>query len=63
MLAADAHCPECHSVTIDLIFVKPDRLVKRCTECKHKWNEPRFGALTTDLSPNYINRDLFTVYE
>lgn len=31
----------------DLRLVKRDRLVKECTECKHRWNEePRHGEAT-----------------
>jgi len=36
----DNRCPECHG-TPDLLLVLRDRLVKRCTECGHKWNEER----------------------
>jgi hypothetical protein len=39
-MTADSLCPECHGRP-DLLLVKIDRLVKRCVECKHKWNEQR----------------------
>jgi Zn ribbon nucleic-acid-binding protein len=39
-VTADSHCPECRGRP-DLIFVKIDRLVRRCVECGHRWNEER----------------------
>jgi ribosomal protein L37AE/L43A len=36
----DARCPECHGAP-DLKRVLPDRLLKACTECGHRWAEPR----------------------
>lgn len=37
------HCPECRGVP-ELLLVKRDRLVKRCAECGHRWNEERETA-------------------
>jgi hypothetical protein len=39
-MIADETCPECHGAPV-LDLVRPDRLVKHCADCGHKWNEPR----------------------
>ena len=48
-------CPECHTVSPILLLVLKDRLVKKCKECNHKWNEPRENALIRN--GGYIYRD------
>ena len=40
MTAPDARCPECHGDP-ELLQVRADRLVKRCPDCGHRWNEER----------------------
>jgi uncharacterized Zn finger protein len=37
-MSPDLLCPECHGPP-ELLHVKKDRLVKRCTDCRHMWNE------------------------
>ncbi len=39
-MTADAHCPECGGRPA-LLLVRKDRLVKKCVECGHAWNEER----------------------
>jgi Zn ribbon nucleic-acid-binding protein len=39
-MIADELCPNCHGKP-ELQFVKLDRLVKQCSDCGHRWNEPR----------------------
>ena len=35
-------CQECgHTTLVDLLAVHTDRLVKRCRDCGHTWNEER----------------------
>jgi predicted Zn finger-like uncharacterized protein len=49
----DTLCPECHGA-YELLSVGPDRLVKRCTACGHRWNEehePPLSKLTWGLRP------------
>lgn len=33
-------CPECNGAP-ELLLVTPVKMRKRCTECGHKWSEPR----------------------
>ena len=49
MRSWDGHCPECGSDSAELLLVKKDRLVKKCSECGHKWNEPREVELLTPM--------------
>ena len=39
-MCPDAACPECHGAP-ELRLVLKDRLVKRCKDCGHTWNEER----------------------
>jgi hypothetical protein len=47
----DTLCPECHG-GFELVSAKADRLVKRCRDCGHQWNEPREPML---FRGNYVN--------
>jgi|HubBroStandDraft_4_1064222.scaffolds.fasta_scaffold31129_9 hypothetical protein len=44
-MLADQLCPECHGEP-ELVLVRADRLVRRCTGCGHKWNEPHAASQT-----------------
>jgi hypothetical protein len=37
----DDLCPECNAESPEDCLARPDRIVRRCRECGHRWNEAR----------------------
>jgi uncharacterized Zn finger protein len=57
MRAWDGHCPECGCDTIELVYVRPTALRKRCTECGHEWNEPKTPEPSKTAGLGYYRRE------